>query len=131
MWGGPYLARPPRTDELNWISAALTRLTRRPPGVVTIAWIAVAIGLLPMPYGYDMLLRLFFCGVSLFYLTRETGVREVEKWILVGLVVLYNPLVPVELGNKALWTIVNVATVVYFSVLSKRASGVPPARVRP
>ena len=51
--------------------------------------------------------------------------REVEKWILVGLAVLYNPLVPVELGNKTLWTIVNVATVVYFWVLSKRATSAP------
>jgi uncharacterized protein DUF6804 len=110
---------------LNWFSATLTHLKRRPPGIVTIAWVAVAIGLLPMPYGYYMLLRLFFCGVSLFFLTRETGVREVEKWILVGLAVLYNPLVPVELGNKALWTIVNVATVVYFRVLSRRATSAP------
>jgi hypothetical protein len=77
------------------------------------------------PRRSDTLLHLFFCGVSLFFLTRETGVREVEKWILVGLAVLYNPLVPVELGNKALWTIVNVTTVVYFWVLSKRATSAP------
>jgi hypothetical protein len=40
---------------------------QRPPGVVAIAAIAVAIGLLPMPYGYYMLLRLFLCGVSLYF----------------------------------------------------------------
>jgi hypothetical protein len=110
---------------VNRLSAALTRWRRRPPRVVTIAWIAVAIGLLPMPYGYYALLRLFFCGVSLYYLTRQSGVREVEKWILVGLAVLYNPLVPVELGNKTVWTIVNVATVIYFQVLSRRATSAP------
>lgn len=101
------------------------RWNRRPPGIITIAWIAVAIGLLPMPYEYYMLVRLFFCGVSLFYLTRPTGVREGEKWVLVGLAVLYNPLVPVELGNKTLWTIVNVATVAYFQFLSKRVPSAP------
>jgi len=85
----------------------------------------VAIGLLPMPYGYYMLVRLFFCGVSLFYLTRPTGVRDVEKWVLVGLAVLFNPLVPVELGDKTLWTIVNIATVAYFWVLSRRATSAP------
>ena len=85
----------------------------------------MAIGLLPMPYGYYMLVRLFFCGVSLFYLTRPTGVREGEKWVLVGLAVLYNPLVPVELGDKTLWTIVNIATVAYFQFLSKRAPSPP------
>ena len=93
---------------------------------MTIAWIAVAIGLLPMPYGYYMLLRFFFCGVSLFYLTRPVGVRESEKWVLVGMVVLNNPLVPVELGHKGLWTIVNVATVIYFTVLGRRITRASP-----
>jgi hypothetical protein len=101
------------------------RWKRPRPGIVTIAWIAVAIGLLPMPYGYYMLLRLFFCGVSLFYLSRPTGVREGEKWVLVGLAVLYNPLVPVELGDKTLWTIVNVATVAFFQFLSRRVKTAP------
>jgi len=101
------------------------RWNRRPPGIVTIAWIVVAIGLLPMPYGFYMLVRLFFCGISLFYLTRPAGVRDVERWVLVGLAVLYNPLVPVELGDRTLWTIVNVATVVYFQVLSRRATSAP------
>ena len=95
----------------------------RRPGVIAISWIAVAIGLLPMPSGYYLLVRLFFCGVSLFYLTRPRGVSDTEKWVLAGLAVLYNPLVPVEIGSKALWTIVTVATVVYFQILSRRARG--------
>ena len=111
---------------MRQIRTVLTRWRRRPPRVVTIAWIAVAIGLLPMPYEYYMLLRLFFCGVSLFYLTRETGVHEIEKWILVGLAILYNPLVPVELGNRILWTLVNLATVMYFTVLSRRITRASP-----
>jgi hypothetical protein len=96
------------------------RRIQRSPGVVTIAAIAVAIGLLPMPYGYYMLLRLFLCGVSLYFLTRPVGVRDAEKWALAGLVVLYNPIAPIELGSKSLWTIINIATVVWFWMLSKR-----------
>jgi hypothetical protein len=85
---------------------------RRWPGVVTIAALAVAIGLLPLPYGYYILLRLFLCGVSLYILTRPSGVRDGEKWVLTGLVVLYNPLVPVELGSKPLWSTRNIGTVI-------------------
>jgi hypothetical protein len=101
------------------------RWNRRRPGVIAIAWIAVAIGLLPMPYGYYMLLRVFFCGISLYLLTRPVGVRDAEKWVLAGLAVFYNPLVPVEAGSKTLWTIVNVATVVYFQIINRRPSGTP------
>ena len=96
---------------------------RRRPGLITIAAIAVAVGLLPLPYGYYMLLRLFLCGVSLYFLTRPKGVLDAEKWVLVGLVVLYNPIVPIGLGDKTLWSIINIATVVWFWMLNRRAAG--------
>jgi Family of unknown function (DUF6804) len=73
-----------------------------------------------LPYGYYMLLRLFLCGVSLYFLTRPRGVREGEKWVLAGLVIVYNPLVPIELGSKPLWRVVNIATVVWFWRLKRR-----------
>ena len=90
----------------------MMRWTRRSPSVITIAAIAVAIGLLPLPYVYYMLLRIFLCGLSLYFLTRPTGMRDVEKWVLAGLVLLFNPIAPVELGSKPLWSIINIATVV-------------------
>jgi hypothetical protein len=98
----------------------MMRWIRRSPGVVTIAAIAVAIGLLPLPYGYYMLLRIFLCGLSLYFLTRPTGMRDAEKWVLAGLVLLYNPIAPVELGSKALWSIITIATVVWFWMLDRR-----------
>jgi hypothetical protein len=41
--------------------------------------------------------------------------------VLTGLVALYNPIAPIQLGNKPLWSIVNIGTVVWFWVLNKRA----------
>lgn len=76
-----------------------------------------------MPDGYYMLLRLFLCGVSLYFLTRPS-VRDAEKWVLAGLVVLYNPLAPIELGSKPLWSIVNIGTVVWFWMLSRRVPSI-------
>ena len=92
------------------------------PGVVTIAAVAVAIGLLPLPYGYYMLLRVFLCIVCIYFLSSVPGVRDGEKWVLAGLAVLSNPIAPIELGSKPLWSIINVGTVVWFFVLSQRAS---------
>ena len=95
------------------------RWDRRTPGLITIAAVAVALGLLPMPYGYYMLLRLFLCGVSLYFLTRP-GTREAEKWVLGGLAVLHNPIAPIALGSKLLWSVVNIATVMWFWRLDRR-----------
>ena len=102
----------------------------RRPGVVTIAAIASAIGLLPVPYEYHVLLRFFLCGLSVFFLTRPAGIRDVERWILTGIVVLYNPIVPIELGSRAVWGAAYILTVGYFWVLSRRAAG-PPAPWKP
>ena len=94
---------------------------RRSFDVLTIATLAVAIGLLPLPYGYYMLLRLFLCGLCLYFLAVVPRVRDGEKWFLTGLVILYNPVFPIELGSKPLWSIVNIATVLWLWFLRRRA----------
>jgi hypothetical protein len=95
---------------------------RRPPGVITIAAIAVAIGLLPLPYAYYMLLRVFLCVLSIYFISSVRGVRDREKWVLVGLAVLFNPIAPVELGSKPVWSIINIGTVLWFWMLDRRAT---------
>jgi hypothetical protein len=87
--------------------------------------VAVLVGLGDWPYGYYMLLRLLLCGVSLFLLTGEKSrLQEWHRWLLAGLAVLYNPLIPIELGDKSLWVAANVATIGVFWVVSLR--GVRP-----
>lgn len=86
-----------------------------------IATVAVVVGFANLPYGYYMLLRLFLCGVSLFLLFGTRLVLEDwHRWVLGGLAVLYNPVLPIRIGDKGLWVILNVATVVFFWFVSRR-----------
>ena len=39
-----------------------------------------------------------------------------KPWIFGFLVVLYNPIIPMPLGSKALWMIVNIPTIYYFFI---------------
>jgi hypothetical protein len=48
-------------------------------------------------------------------------VRDAEKWVLVGLIVLYNPIAPVGLGSKLLWSVIDIATVAWFWTLNRRS----------
>ena len=91
------------------------------PGVVTIAAIAIAIGLLPLPYGYYMVLRLFLCVVCIYFVSSVPGVRDGARWVLVGLALLYNPIAPVELGSRPLGSIINNGTVVWLWMLDRRS----------
>ena len=77
--------------------------------------IALAIGLLPMPYGYYMLSRLIVSGCALYYAIKSHRSKDtVSLWLFGFIVVLYNPLIPISLGSKALWMIVNIPTIIYF-----------------
>ena len=81
-----------------------------------IFWAAlVTIGaVFPMPYVYYTGLRLFFF-VALLWLSWQ--LIRMGRWSLlwlcacIPLLLLYNPLLPVHLGNKLLWTVFNIATV--------------------
>ena len=95
---------------------------RRSPDVVTIAAVAVAGGLLPLPDGYYLLLRFVLCGVCLYFLAAMPRVRDGEKWVLTGLVILYNPIVPIGLGSKLLWSIVSTGTVAWLWFLRRRTA---------
>ena len=93
---------------------------RRSFDVLAIAAVAVALGFLPLPDGYYMLLGLFLCGLCLYFLAVVPGVKDGEKWVLTGLIILYNPVFPIEIGSRPLWGIVNAATLAWVLALSRR-----------
>ena len=90
-----------------------------------IFWIAplvvMAIGIAPMPIGYYTLLRLVVCGCSIYY-AYHLYEREDRTyvWIFGFFTVLYNPIMPIYLYEKSLWTVVNVITAFVF-ILKKDA----------
>lgn len=61
--------------------------------------------------GYYMLLRLFTSGVCLYSAVKFK--TEWAKWIFGGLAVLYNPVLPIHLGDKDAWAVINLITIIY------------------
>ena len=113
--------------------------SRRTIAIVTTAGVAVGIG--DMPYGYYSLLRLAVCGFSLYLLFgSEPVTTEWQRWMVGATGVLYNPILPVRIGDKDIWIVLNIATVVLFWTLAvtrpervlKREppTAAPPARIQ-
>jgi hypothetical protein len=101
----------------------MTRRAGPPLVVAVIASVGVIFGFDNQPYGYYMLLRLFLCGASLFLMAgAKLTLSEWQRWTLGGFAVLYNPLVPIRLGEKDIWEVVNVTTVVLFWVVAGKAT---------
>ena len=79
--------------------------------------VALAIGFLPMPFGYYIISRLIVSGCALYFAVKFYKQQDNFKpWIFGFLVVLYNPIIPMPLGSKALWMIVNIPTIYYFFI---------------
>jgi len=84
-----------------------------------IFWIApiavMAIGVLPMPYGYYTLSRLVVCSCSIYFAHRlYVQSKSTLIWIFGVIAVLYNPLVPIHLYQKEIWIVVNILTSAVF-----------------
>ena len=79
--------------------------------------VVMGIGLLPMPYGYYFLSRLVVCICAIFFLNQLYKSNErTSVFIFVGIVILYNPLFPIHLGDKSIWIVVNIITAFFFLI---------------
>jgi len=87
-----------------WLMSALSTL-------------GVGIGLLHMPYSYYSLLRFALCITACFGLAAAIP-KDQKMWagIFAAFAIVYNPLVPIHLHNKATWEAINIASLVAFWV---------------
>ena len=98
-------------SRVNPAIAALTLITTA----------ATVIGLLAMPYGYYILLRIAFCITGAVAYVNAQEQKRVGWRVAAGAIVLiYNPLMPLHLGDKALWIVLNTATVLVLWVGAHR-----------
>lgn len=75
----------------------------------------VLIGLADMPYGYYTLLRFVLCGSAILLLLASLeSANSIIIWIFGATAVLYNPIVPIHLGDKSIWVVLNLVTIFGF-----------------
>lgn len=77
------------------------------------------IGIFPMPIGYYTLLRLVVFVSALYfcfkiYENNKKVSGNSELWFFGLVALLYNPILPVYLYIKLIWTIINVFTIYLF-----------------
>lgn len=77
-------------------------------------FIAIFVESRDLPDGYYMLLRVITCATCVYSAVKFK--TEWTRWIFGVFAVLYNPVLPVHLGDKDLWSIINLATIIYMWV---------------
>ena len=66
------------------------------------------IGVLPLPYGYYMLLRFVACAVFVWaaFITYENN-EEVLPWVFGILAIVFNPIIKIHFP-KELWAVIDL-----------------------
>lgn len=76
-----------------------------------IASILFLIALADLPHWYYQLLKLATCAVCAYSAVKTK--REWIRWIFGVLAVLYNPVLPIHLSDKDVWSAINFATAAF------------------
>ncbi len=87
--------------------------------IFIIATVLFLIGFARMPYGYYNFLRLAVCAMSVYSAVLYVkSTRRVNPAVIVFgvLALLYNPIIPVRLGDKGIWIIINIITAIIFLI---------------
>ena len=112
--------------------------------MMNISWLyvpagAMAIAVLPMPGGYYSALRILVCGFALWLLwinrssqsaseAKPHGDSQPQPSLLLGrlevggllaLAVLFNPILPIYLGERLLWAPINILGAALFFWLAR------------
>lgn len=80
--------------------------------------IALALAILPMPYGYYSILRAAIClaGIVLAWLLlRQRGAHWLG-WTFVLVALIYNPILAAHFDRRV-WTVINLGSIVPFAIV--------------
>ena len=91
-----------------------------PKAVLYIAAGMLFVGVLPLPYGYYMLLRFVVCGVFAWaaFITYENK-EEVLPWVFGVLAIVFNPIIKIHFP-KELWAIIDFCSGLFLLFVSKK-----------
>lgn len=83
--------------------------------MTALSTVGVGVGFLQMPYSYYSILRFALCITACFGIAAAVAKHgRGWLWMFAILGIVYNPLVPIHLYRKALWEVINLASLVAF-----------------
>lgn len=75
---------------------------------------------LDWPYGYYNFLRIIVTIVGIYYayyLYQKFQKLDFWFWGLVTIIIIFNPIFPIYLGDKSVWMIIDIITAIFFTGL--------------
>jgi len=79
---------------------------------------------LAWPYAYYTFLRIAITGVAIYYAYYLYSIKKQNFWFwgFVVIAILFNPIVPIYLKDKSIWSITDVIVVILFVIFISRVN---------
>jgi hypothetical protein len=91
--------------------------------IAVIALVTATFSLLPLPYGFYSITRIIFTVIYAHVAYKLFESDRLSWLVFLGFVILYNPIFPIHLGDKHLWSLINFVGVgLLFWLLNDRHS---------
>ena len=77
----------------------------------------VLLALLSFPYGYYVILRFIITASSVYYAYYVIKTFETKNflfWILIAIAILFNPITPVFLYSRPIWSVIDILVSIFF-----------------
>lgn len=99
---------------------ALTKTTiSKTPAIISI--IALILTFLDWnSYGYYTLMKFIVTGTMIYYayqINETLKEQDFWFWTPVGIAILFNPIIPIHLGDKGLWMIIDIVVIGFLITL--------------
>ena len=111
-----------------WIAVLVQRkmrqsIARRAPSPVSLNWFPVAGSVVMLlmaagsdwPYGFYQLLRIVVSGTALYVVVQTSSHHRYWPWIVGGIAVLFNPILPISF-TKEEWRPIDLAVAVVLAI---------------
>lgn len=88
------------------------------PAIVGI--ISLCITIFPIAYGIYNLNRIIITAIAIYYaywIKENPNKKDFYFWALVFIAILFNPIIPIYLGIKSIWNLMDLAIIVFFIAL--------------
>jgi len=89
------------------------------PSLISI--ILLLLSFFDFPYGYYTLMKIIVTGSAIYYahfINSELKKNDFWFWCFVFIVILFNPIIPIHLGNKSSWAIIDIVVISYFLIFT-------------
>ncbi len=87
------------------------------PAIIVI--IMSLLALFAWPYAYYIFLKFIVIGTAAYYayyLYQANGLNSIWFWIFIFIAILFNPFMPIYLGDRSLWSVIDIGLVIIVGI---------------